>query len=311
MIDTEDPEAFNRSGEDKMSAVTGQVIEGVEWRSTRGRAFDRTTNFERSMGRPHGSVSAPFASLARTIETEVLPRLVLIHRAALVAPTEAVGPALAPGDVAELAELVLGREATAAGALVESARARGVSAAAIYLELLAPTARRLGELWDEDRCDFTQVTIGTIRLQQILRAISPDFLAARPREARTARVLLTPAPGEQHTFGLVMLAEFFRRAGWKVAGGPCSAGTDPVEMVRHTTFDVIGFSVGSATRLDAVARQIRALRRVSRNRAIAVMVGGPVVAAHPEIVTQVGADATAADARQAVVQARALLALSR
>jgi len=294
-----------------MSAVTGQIIEGVEWRSAGGRAFRQNADFDRSTRCRHDAVTAPFASLTRTIETEVLPRLVLIHRAALASPTAAVGPALAPGDVTELADLVLGREATAACTFVESARARGVSAATIYLDLLAPVARRLGELWDEDRCDFTQVTIGTMRLQQILRAISPDFFTTRPRDARRSRVLLVPAPGEQHTLGLVMVAEFFRRAGWSVAGGPCSVGTDPVAMVRHTAFDVIGFSVGSATRIDAVARHIRVLRRVSRNRAIGVMVGGPVVADHPEIATQIGADATAADARQAVVQARALLSLLR
>jgi methanogenic corrinoid protein MtbC1 len=294
-----------------MSAVTGQVIEGVPWRSARGRAFDQTTNFERSARRRHDLVSAPLASLTRTIETEVLPRLVLIHRAAAGAPIAAVGPALAAGDVKDLADLLLAREATAACEFVESARERGVSAAALYLELLAPAARRLGELWDEDRCDFTQVTIGTMRLQQVLRAISSDLLAARPRDARTSRILLIPAPGEQHTFGLVMVAEFFQRAGWSVAGGPCSVGVDPVGMVRGTAFDMIGISVGSATRLDAVAGLIRAVRRASRNRAIGVMVGGPVVTEHPEVVAQVGADATAADAHQAVVRAQALLSLSR
>jgi methanogenic corrinoid protein MtbC1 len=305
------PERFNQTGEDKMSGVMGQVIEGVQWRSAKGGAFEQTANFERSARRRHDLVSAPLASLTRTIETEVLPRLVLVHSAAAVAPIVAVGPALAPGDVMELADLVLGRDATPACAFVELARERGVSAAALYLELLAPAARRLGELWDEDRCDFTQVTIGTMRLQQILRAISPDFLAARPRDIRTSRILLVPAPGEQHTFGLVMVAEFFHRAGWSVAGGPCSIGADPVAMVRDIAFDVIGISVGSARRIDAVARLIRAVRRASRNRAIGVMLGGPVVARHPELVAKVGADATAADAQQAVVHARDLVSLSR
>jgi methanogenic corrinoid protein MtbC1 len=39
------------------------------------------------------------------------------------------------------------------------------------------------------------------------------------------------------------------------------------------------------------------------------MVGGPVFLAHPELVAMVGADATAADGRQAVQQAQRLLML--
>jgi methanogenic corrinoid protein MtbC1 len=41
------------------------------------------------------------------------------------------------------------------------------------------------------------------------------------------------------------------------------------------------------------------------------MVGGPLLAVHPEIVSMVGADATASDGAQAVAQAEGLLALLR
>ncbi len=45
---------------------------------------------------------------------------------------------------------------------------------------------------------------------------------------------------------------------------------------------------------------IRALRRTSINRQVLVMVGGPVLTLQPEIGWQVGADATAVDAQEAV-----------
>ena len=54
---------------------------------------------------------------------------------------------------------------------------------------------------------------------------------------------------------------------------------------------------------------IRALRRASRNRAIGVLVGGPLFIDHPELVARVGADATAIDGGQAPIQAQNLLAL--
>jgi len=330
-----------------MSATTEQRVEKVGWPSARGDGWQPAERNGHRNGQTNGQPSghqnewypagigafgsinqadnapaaiptarhdpagAPLTQLVRAVEAEVLPRLILARRAALVAPPAGPGAALSEADVAELVDLVLLQEAPVARAYVESLRVRKLTPATIYLDLLAPAARRLGVMWDEDRCDFTQVTIGLMRLQQVMRAISPAFLVAAPRATRMARVLLVPAPGEQHTFGLVMVAEFFHRAGWLVAGGPESAGIDPVAMVRDTSFAVIGISIGSHTRLDGVARQIRAVRRASRNREIGVMVGGPLLVDHPEIASMVGADATAADGGQAVAHAEALLELLR
>ena len=65
---------------------------------------------------------------------------------------------------------------------------RGASVETLYLDLLAPTARHLGDLWDADVCDFTEVTVGLGRLQQVLHELSPAFQSeiAQPR-ARPAR----------------------------------------------------------------------------------------------------------------------------
>ena len=68
---------------------------------------------------------------------------------------------------------MLFQEASAACAYVESLLARRVTPSAVYLDLLTPAARQLGAMWDEDRCDFTQVTVGLMRLQQVMRADQP------------------------------------------------------------------------------------------------------------------------------------------
>ena len=332
MIDILWRDALNWVGERKMSATREQMVDSVgwspsnsdgwqptnhtRWRPGTGRAFERTDSKDVSPAAPrrrhlHDTAGASLDLLVRTVEAEVVPRLVLARRAALATPPAGAGTSLSFADIAEIVDLVLMQEAPAACAFVESLRARQVSSASVYLHLLAPAARHLGDLWTEDRVDFTQVTVGLIRLQQLLRAVSPEFQEAAPRAARMARVLLVPAPGEQHTFGLVMVAEFFHRVGWLVSGGPESAGVDPVAMVRAMPFAMIGISIGSHTRLNGVARLIRAVRRASRNRAIGVMVGGPLLIDHPEIVSLVGADATASDAAQAVAQAEGLLALLR
>ena len=244
--------------------------------------------------------------LARAIETEVIPRLLLNQRARVVTPAVAI---LSPALAVELAGLARGGDATAATDFVAGLHAGGVSAERLYLDLLAAAARHLGELWLADLCSFADVTIGLMRLQQTLRALSPAFQADGTRAARRRQALLLALPGEQHTFGLVMVAEFFRRAGWNVMSEPAADLGELAEMVRRNWFGLVGISVGSDLRLDTLARAVATVRRASCNPAVGLLVGGPVFVGHGDLAVMVGADATAADGRQAVDQAEALLAL--
>jgi methanogenic corrinoid protein MtbC1 len=247
------------------------------------------------------------ALLQRLIATEILPRLSLARAGkSSSAPPRNI---LIHDDTAELVRLLMDRDDASAWTFVQILQQRGATSASLYLGLITQAARRLGELWEDDRCDFARVTIGLGRLQQIVRAIAPAFQkAAVPRSARADTVLLLPAPGEQHSLGLVILAEFFQREGWHVVGGPVSTGYDAAQLVRTHSVDVAGFSIASSGRLQALKSCIRSLRRASRNRYLGVMVGGPLFLQQPELVTRLGADATAADAPEALQKARELLA---
>jgi methanogenic corrinoid protein MtbC1 len=236
--------------------------------------------------------------LVRTIEGEIIPRLMLAHVSAAQAlpPRGTQRRAPSAEDVTELARLVIAHDAPVALAYVEALRAQGMGVEAIYVQLLGPVARELGEFWIADTCDFTQVTVGLWRLQQVLRALSPTFQNEVKHAQTKQRALLVPLPGEQHVFGVMVVAEFFRRAGWDVSDEPCATNEELEESVRLAWFDIAGLSVSSAVgsegRLAMVAASVRAIRRASRNRSIGVMVGGRIFIDHPEYVALVGADAT-------------------
>ena len=253
--------------------------------------------------------------LARTLDRDVLPRLVLAHRARMALDQPAV---IAAREIEQLAQCAMARDMADTLAFLERLRADGMALDAIYLDLLAPAARLLGTLWEDDLVDFGLVTIATDRLRQAMRsfglahparAAGPHPDAARRRQD-THRALLVPGPGDQHSFGLAMVAEFFGRAGWHVWSGVPDSTERMLQMLRHDWYAVVGFSVGSVVRLDALAEAIRKVRRLSRNRGIGVMVGGPVFNERPELVAMIGADATATDGRQAVLQAHRLLDLA-
>jgi methanogenic corrinoid protein MtbC1 len=243
------------------------------------------------------------ARLVRTIEGEIVPRLVLSRRVARAPEIEPTAPLKAPdaADVKELVRLLLAHDAAVASAYVEAVRHRGATLELVCLELLAPAARELGLLWEEDECDFMQVTVGLCRLHQLLRELGPEFHSEEVESQIERRILLAPMPGEQHTFGITLVAQFLRRAGWDVWHEFPNAGTDILEMLRQNWFAVVGLSVGVETRLHDVAHIIKEIRRTSRNRAVGVLIGGPLLVAKPEIAPLLGADATAADGQEAVV----------
>lgn len=249
------------------------------------------------------------ARLERTIEEQIIPRLMMMHRTAVEAPQAAPLPAngLRSENVAELARLVVSRNGDDSFSYVQALRERGVPLEQIYLDLLVPTARLLGEMWNADYCDFTDVTIGLWRLQQLLHNLSPAFLNdAQPRNA-DRRLLLVPEPGEQHTFGLIMVSEFFRRAGWDVWDEPLDSREALLELVRREAFSVVGLSVGYDARLDSLKETIRLVRQQSRNRDVKVMVGGALFVEQPDRVALVGADSTASDGREAIREAESLV----
>jgi len=246
--------------------------------------------------------------LARTVEDEVIPRL-LRARGLQQPASPAPGAAeLGPAHVSELVRLLLTGTQPQVSAYIDSLQVCGVGPDTLMLDLLTRTARRLGEMWEEDICDFTEVTLGVTRLNNVLRLICAAFDEASVPAQGAPWALLVQAPGEQHGLGLAMVVHFFRRAGWNVRAEPQVQVDDLIGMVGHSWFDMVGISVSSSYHMEQLADCIATLRQASCNPSIGIMVGGPPFIEHPELATLVGADSTAADASSAVQQANALVA---
>jgi len=288
-----------------MAASREQLAVALDARAG-GTPRTRRASAEPPRPAPPGSEPAQ-APLARTLDGAVIPRLVLAGRVARARRDAA--PASPDDRAGELAELVLARDSDAARRFVDELHERGDSFEQLYLEVVAPAARRLGDFWTDDRCHFTDVTLAMSRLHHMLHLLGHVFYAEEPHAELPRRALLLPAPGEQHSFGLAMVAEFFRRAGWDVWSGATLDRADLLRLVGRERFDLVGLSTGCDAKLDALPTLVHAVRHRSRNADVGVFVGGPAFISHPELATAVGADATALDGRQAVAQAEELLAM--
>lgn len=238
--------------------------------------------------------------LARIVEGEIIPRLMLASRLDRSEKEDSVS--LSPETIERFALYSLSSGPDSLLAIVGRLLQQGVSLEAIYLELLGPAARRLGEYWAEDRVSFADVTIALGRLQQVLRELSLHGPQELPHSSGRS-ALFAAAPGEQHTFGIVIIEEFFRRAGWRTWAELSGSVDEVLSTVKAHEFDLFGVSASSDERLDQIAPMIMWVRQASRNRDINVMVGGRLFLERPELVQEVGADRMATDARQAVLEA--------
>lgn len=247
--------------------------------------------------------------LTRTIEGEVIPRLMLTHGSGCLQPrAEDYRRALIDdSDVETLTRLILSNDPDEAEAFLATLHDRGVPLESLFLDVIAPTARLLGTLWEQDEVTFADVSVSLSRLQRLLRRLGPTFEREYDYHPSGLRVLLLPAPGEQHTLGLIMLEEFLRRGGHDVVKAGDADGAEALAIVLDQPFDVIGVSASCDDRLDILRQHIATLRRSARVQPMAIMVGGKAFLGYPDRVRDVGADSTATDGRQAAHYLKMLL----
>ncbi|MFZ4756752.1 MAG: cobalamin B12-binding domain-containing protein [Burkholderiaceae bacterium] len=263
----------------------------------------------------HGAagVASPSPWLSRTVEFDVVPRLMLRHGLGAAAAPARSQPADSPLDSREFdafVDLLVADDVAACAAVLGRLLGHGVAFERLCLDVLAPAARSLGDRWDDDRCDFAQVTLGLWRIQSLMLEFGSTAVLPAPDD-EPGRVLLLSAIGCDHTLGVRMVAELFTGAGWDVHFDPGAAVAESLQQVRAGWFDVIGMSLGHACDTAATAATVGQLRGASRNAAITVMVGGPGLACGSQRVRALGADFAAADAGEALQRARRMLGAAR
>lgn len=246
--------------------------------------------------------------LADLVESELLPRLMIAFQSFSDGlPMDYVTEV----DRERFFSLLIADDGGPVLDFVQQLRRREVPMEKIFGDLLAQAAHTLGERWEEDRLDFTEVAIAMTRLQQILRMNSVvGDVGFQRADGSAFSILLATARGEQHTFGVQLVAEAFRRDGWFVSS---EAGTELDilrQIVAREGYDFIGYSASSDRVRDTIAGDLEVLRAESRNPDIRIMVGGGVFQRHAGLVEEVGAAFCANDALSAPMLCRNLLAQS-
>jgi len=195
--------------------------------------------------------------------------------------------------------------------LARRLRVPGSSVESIYLKLIEPAARALGDRWHADLLAQGDVTIAMGALQLLVRQLGSDFQRERPStpEARSALVALMP--DEPHLVEVGLISEFLERAGWRVACAYPGSDTDLNAELGATAYDVLALCSSGAferpERRSIIEGVVRAARAASQNPSLAVLASGRDFRAHPELAEALGADGSLASAGEAVGTAEAVL----
>lgn len=173
-------------------------------------------------------------------------------------------------------------------------------------ELIPAVARRLGHEWEEDSSSFVDVTVVVCRLEQLVSRLHQEAATEAALAAGwVGRALVGPVPGEQHTLGVMLVAEALRKDGWDVLLTPLDAEQVVLlQQVSHEWFDVIALSVSSERLVRRVPALLRSLRRSARNPDMRILLGGRPFCEQHDLAETFGADGTASDSARAVALAR-------
>ena len=241
-------------------------------------------------------------SLLAVIDEQIIPRLLNVQKFfttnAVPQMDETSGTGLP--EVEAFSQHCLSGDGLKAHQIVDALTDRGMTQERIFMELITPAARRLGVLWEQDLCDFTQVTCGLAMMHQVIYRLGYQSPAGQSEAGTSERIMLACAPGSQHFLGLTIVADFFRQAGSEVVLEISSSESELLRAVGNEWFDVVGISVALEAQLATLPDLLAHLRASSGNPKVRVILGGPIFLIHDVSPISLGADAIFTDAREAV-----------
>lgn len=177
--------------------------------------------------------------------------------------------------------------------LLDDALSAAIPTKQIYLKVIAPAMQEIGHLWETAQIGVAQEHLATQISQIILAGLGVRFPGGDD-VGRGRVAVVASTPGERHTLGTQMVADFLEDQGWQVlAPGADVPATELVELTDTHDATVIALSTALPGHLLSVTRTCQLLRRLKQPPHI--IVGGRAYRGDRTQALAVGADAFADD----------------
>lgn len=177
-------------------------------------------------------------------------------------------------------------------AAAESIIAQGVPAEVIIDDVVPRAARMMGEEWVRDASGFADVTLGSMRLQSLVRQLSANW-TADGAEATLSTVLLWMPEAAQHTLGATVVSTQLRRMGHSVQFAPGRGLAELRETISSDRYDGVVISASYSESPEDVKAIVDTVK--AHNAAVPIIVGGTVLKHNTSLARQTGADVATND----------------
>lgn len=189
-------------------------------------------------------------------------------------------------------DAVLAPDARRARALISEGVASGITVLDIYMRVLQPALEEVGRRWERAELTVAAEHLATQITQAVLAGLAADIAPGDGGRGRTAVVSCTP--GELHSIGGQMVADFLEADGWNVLTLGADMPADGLAtLVAERNVEVVALSTALPANLLAVSAACAALRRLENPPFI--VAGGRAFGGDPARAEVAGADAYAGD----------------
>lgn len=214
-------------------------------------------------------------------------------------------------DVARsfLAALIAGNQKEA-GRVLGNAIRSGIPLKNIYIHVFQPVLQETGRLWQLNKVSIAQEHFVTASVGTFMARLHDQVPSSgKGKKRRKGMTVIAASVGaELHDVGIRMVADFFTMDGGDTYYlGANTPVQSILEAARDRKADIVTLSTTMPYHLPDVQYLIRALRGDRKTERVKIIVGGYPFRIIPDLWKQIGADAFAGDAEEAVVVANRLV----
>ncbi|MDC0336505.1 cobalamin-dependent protein [Pseudodesulfovibrio sp.] len=200
--------------------------------------------------------------------------------------------------------LIAGKRDQAVDDLIKAVD-NGLSVPRLYMEVLQPAQHSIGDLWQSNSISVAVEHYCTAVTQLLMAQLFPRVMG----DGSAGKTLVgCCVSGDLHELGVRMVCDFFEMANWTTHFlGSSMPEADLLSFAWDNKSDLICISCTTTFNVHRVKRIIDMAKSEFGTKRPPILVGGIPFTMAPDLVSQVGADATAATAKDAVAIGTALV----
>lgn len=201
--------------------------------------------------------------------------------------------------------LLLEGEKERAYTLIKEVLDHGTAIEDVYEYIFEATLHEIGRLWQINVITIAHEHYFSAATQLIMTRLFTYIFNA---EKKTRKLVSCTISGDLHEIGIRMVSDFFEMNGWDTY---YMAANMPVNELVNSLYeqeaDILAISVTIPSHLNKAEDLISRIRAEKNLDVLKILVGGYTFGRIPDLWEKIGADASAANARHAVLVAKSMM----